>query len=76
MRIAFAWCYTAVNMKKTFDCTELQHIGAERIYEETRNMTLEEEAAYWEERTGAFRKRQQTLREQQTSLDKEAEATS
>jgi hypothetical protein len=60
-------------MKKTFDCIELRHIGAKRIFEEMQNMTLEEEVAYWEERTEAFRKRQQVLREQQTSLDKEKE---
>ena len=32
---------------KNFDRVELMHEGALRIYEETKNMTLKEEMAYW-----------------------------
>ena len=35
---------------KTFDCVEMMHEGALRIYEETKGMTMEEELAYWRER--------------------------
>ena len=35
---------------KTFDCVEMMHRGALRIYEETKGMTVEEELAYWRER--------------------------
>ena len=32
---------------KSFDCVEMMDRGALRIYEETKDMTLEEELAYW-----------------------------
>lgn len=35
---------------KTFDCVEMMHQGALRIYEETKGMTMEEELAYWRDR--------------------------
>ena len=35
---------------KTFDCVEMMHQGALRIYEETKSMTIEEELVYWRER--------------------------
>ncbi len=36
--------------EKTFDCVEMMHRGAMRIYEETKGMTIQEELAYWRER--------------------------
>jgi hypothetical protein len=39
---------------KTFDCVEMMHRGAERIYEITKDMTLEEEIVYWRERDRLF----------------------
>ena len=35
---------------KTFDCVEMMHRGALRIYEETKGMSVEEELAYWRQR--------------------------
>lgn len=35
---------------KTFDCVEMMHRGALRIYEDTKDMTMEEELAYWRQR--------------------------
>ena len=35
---------------KMFDCVEMMHRGALRIYEETKGMTVEEELTYWRER--------------------------
>ena len=35
---------------KTFDCVEMMHRGASRIYEETKDMTVEDELAYWRQR--------------------------
>ena len=32
---------------KSFDCVEMMDRGALRIYEETKDMTVEEELAYW-----------------------------
>ena len=40
---------------KAFDCVEFQHRGALRIYEATKDMTREEELAYWAERNRLFR---------------------
>ncbi len=36
--------------KKPFDCVEMMHEGALRIYHETKGMTLHEELAYWNRR--------------------------
>lgn len=41
--------------QKPFDCVEMKRRGAERIYEEVKDMTAEEEAAYWRERSRQFR---------------------
>lgn len=48
---------------KTFDCVEMMHEGALRIYEETKNMTKEEELAYWRARDEAARREHPRLRE-------------
>ncbi|MDQ1256866.1 MAG: hypothetical protein QG656_1466 [Candidatus Hydrogenedentes bacterium] len=34
---------------KEFDCVEMMHRGALRIHEATKEMTVEEELAYWRE---------------------------
>jgi hypothetical protein len=36
---------------KTFDCVELQHQGARRIYEQTKQLTIAEELIYWQKRS-------------------------
>ena len=54
-------------MKKKFDCVELQHRAGEEIREITRNMTVEEEAAYWRKRTKALRDKVKTLRRKRHS---------
>jgi hypothetical protein len=51
-----------MKMKKTFDCVEMKHRGAERIYKQIVNMTPEEQLAFWQERTELLRKRQQTVK--------------
>jgi hypothetical protein len=37
--------------KKAFDCVELQHRGALKIYKETKGMSIEQELAYWKEKS-------------------------
>lgn len=32
---------------KTFDCVEMMHRSASRIYEETKGMSVQDELAYW-----------------------------
>ncbi|HEO70497.1 MAG TPA: hypothetical protein ENN80_04485 [Candidatus Hydrogenedentes bacterium] len=52
-------------MKKTdksFDCVAMMHEGALCIYEETKDMTEEEELAYWRERNEEARKNHPRLR--------------
>ncbi|MCH7745760.1 MAG: hypothetical protein IIC84_06780 [Chloroflexi bacterium] len=43
---------------KTFDCVEMQHHGAEKLHEKTSGMTLDEQLAFWRERSHALRLRQ------------------
>ena len=37
-------------MKKTFDCVEMKHRGAEKVQARLATMTLDEQVAYWERR--------------------------
>lgn len=37
--------------RKQFDCVEMMHKGALRIYAQTKGMTVAEELAYWRKRT-------------------------
>ena len=48
--------------KKTFDCVEMQHRGAEHVRKLTEGMTLEEELEFWRRRTAEMRKRQAEAR--------------
>jgi hypothetical protein len=46
---------------KAFDCVEMKRRGAQRIYERTKDMTAEQEIAYWRERSRQFREEQGQL---------------
>ena len=48
--------------KKTFDCVEMKHRGAEEVQKTLAGMTLEEELAYWQSGTEELRQRQTELR--------------
>jgi hypothetical protein len=56
---------------KAFDCVELQDSGALAIYEITKNMTREEELAYWAEQTAEFRREQEELRRKRAAESRE-----
>ena len=43
--------------EKHFDCVEMMHEGALRIYNETRGMSREEELAYWRRKDEEARKK-------------------
>ncbi len=45
------------NKMQKFDCVEMMHRGALRIYEETKGMSVEEELAYWQRRDKPVSKR-------------------
>ena len=51
-------------MKKTFDCVEMQHQGAEKVRATLAGMTLDEQVAYWERREKDIRRRKARLLEQ------------
>jgi hypothetical protein len=46
-----------------FDAVEMQHEGARRIYEETKDMTPEQELAYWQAHTEALLQEQRALQQ-------------
>jgi hypothetical protein len=46
---------------KTFDCVEMKRLGSQRIYEATKDMTLEQEVAYWREQSRQFREERTRL---------------
>ena len=41
---------------KNFDCVEMKRAGARTVFEATKDMTVEEEVAYWRKRTEAARR--------------------
>lgn len=43
---------------KTFDCVEMKHRGAEKVREQTQDMTLEQELAFWHERSRVLKQHQ------------------
>lgn len=56
------------NKTKTFDCVEMKRQGAQRLYENTKDMNSEEELAYWQEQSRRLRDEQKQL---VASLDQE-----
>lgn len=47
---------------KEFDCVELQHEGARRIYEETKDFTLEQEVEYWRRKSEEMMHRHEQIK--------------
>jgi hypothetical protein len=45
--------------KKKFDCVEMMHRGGRKIYEETKNLTFEEEVEYWRKKSDEAVRRHQ-----------------
>ena len=67
-------------MKKTFDCVEMKRKAQEKIYEETKNLSREEELEYFHKAGERFRKEIEALREkknktQQKNVSKAKSAT-
>ena len=50
-------------MKKTFDCVEMKRKAQEEIYEETKNLSREEELEYFHKAGERFRLEIEALRE-------------
>ncbi len=55
---------------KTFDCVEMKHKGAQRIMDEIKKMTSEEQLNYWKKATEEFRtlQRQKGKEQKQESV--------
>jgi len=49
-------------MQKTIDCIEMKRRAQERIYEQTRHLSREEELAFFKESAEAFRAELRALR--------------
>ncbi|HUU92329.1 MAG TPA: hypothetical protein VM238_14110 [Phycisphaerae bacterium] len=47
---------------KTFDCVAMKRQGAIRVYEQTKDMTLDQQVAFWKARSAALRKRCRAIR--------------
>lgn len=50
---------------KAFDCVAMKRRASQAIYERTRNMTPEEELAFWQEQSQQLHALQETLQRQQ-----------
>jgi hypothetical protein len=48
---------------KTFDCVEMKHRGAEKVREQTKDMTVEQEVAFWQKRSRVLKRRQEIAKE-------------
>jgi hypothetical protein len=53
--------------KKAFDCVEMMHRAAQRIYRETKGMTRAEELAYWRGKEAALRVGQRPRRSKKSA---------
>ena len=59
---------------KTFDCVDMKRRGAARVYEKTKDMTLDEEVAYWAQRTKELRRRLEAARREGEAAPEHAAA--
>jgi rubrerythrin len=61
---------------KTFDCVEMKHRGAEKVREQIKGMTLEQELEFWQERSRILKQRQKVTKgESHTPTDEEQRAS-
>jgi hypothetical protein len=44
-----------MKMTKRFDCVDMMHGGARGIYEDSKDLTREEELEYWRQKTAQLR---------------------
>lgn len=52
---------------KTFDCVEMKRRAAARIYQETRNLSPEQNAEYWRHQNEVLREEQEEARRRRQS---------
>ena len=56
-------------MRKTFDCVEMKHRGSAKIRQKLSGMSVEDQAAYWRERTQAAHRRRLDLEKKHPRQD-------
>lgn len=61
---------------KTFDCVEIKHRGAEKVREQTKEMTLKQELAFWQERSRILNQRQKVAKGKSHTLASEEQQDS
>ena len=61
---------------KTFDCVEMKHQGAENVREQTKDMTPEQELAFWHERSRILTQRQEVAKRESHALAEEEQRAS
>lgn len=62
--------------QKILDCVEMKRRGAEKVREQTKGMTLEQELAFWQERSRILKQRQVITKEERQRLTDEKPQTS
>lgn len=48
--------------KKPFDCVEMKRRGAEKVRQQTQNMTPQQELEFWQRKTETLRIRQEKIK--------------
>ncbi len=61
---------------KTFDCVEMKHRGAENVRKQTKDMTPEQELAFWRERSRILKQRQKVAKGESHALAEEEQRAS
>ena len=51
------------------DCVAMKRRGAKKIYEQTKDMSLQQRLEFWDERTRELRSRQEELRNKRTQQE-------
>jgi hypothetical protein len=54
---------------KSFDCVAMKREGSRRVYELTKDMTLEQELTFWRKKTAQLRRRQRELQRKGTGTN-------
>ncbi len=54
--------------KKTFDCVDMMHKGAEKVLQEIQEMSPEQEMEYWQTQPQNLRERKRQKQEQSSRL--------
>jgi len=61
---------------KIFDCVEMKHRGAEKVREQTKDMTSAQELTFWRERSRILKQRQKAIKgESRAPVDEEQRAS-